>query len=346
MTNAKIFTVLTTINSPDKRVSDWKKITQNETIVIGDKKTPTSWNHPMCDYFSLSDQKKSGFTITNLLPENHYTRKNIGYLYAIKNGANAIIDTDDDNFPLILEWHNLLSCNFDANQHICSEDVTLKNIYSYFSNTEIPFWPRGFPLNLINIEDSNIKSTDITKIHTKDVGVWQCMVNGDPDIDAIHRLIYQKTPQFNNNRALIMGKNIFCPFNSQNTIWIDSDFFPLLYLPSTVSFRFTDILRGYIAQSVINSTSKNWGFFQPTSYQERNDHNLMNDFRSEVSMYSNMEEIFQIIFESCKSTNSIVDNLTNCYTSLSINNFVKDEEHKILNSWLTDLNSLQNISSD
>jgi len=346
MTNAKIFTVLTTINSPDKRVSDWKKITQNETIVIGDKKTPTSWNHPMCDYFSLSDQKKSGFTITNLLPENHYTRKNIGYLYAIKNGANAIIDTDDDNFPLILEWEKLLKPKFQIKEHSSSESVFFKNIYSYFSNSKIPFWPRGFPLNFINSDKSTIQSEDIIKSDVNNVGLWQCMVNGDPDIDAIHRLIFNNSPIFSYNDALIMGKNIFCAFNSQNTLWSDSALFPLLYLPSTVSFRFTDILRGYIAQAVINVSSKSWGFYNATSYQERNDHNLMNDFRSEVSMYSNMEEIFQIIFESCKSTNSIVDNLTNCYTSLSINNFVKHEEHKILNSWLTDLNSLQNISSD
>jgi hypothetical protein len=167
------------------------------------------------------------------------------------------------------------------------------------------------------------------------------MVNGDPDIDAIHRLIFKKTPQFNNNPALIMGKNIFCAFNSQNTLWLDSDLFPLLYLPSTVSFRFTDILRGYVAQSVINSSSKNWGFFQPTSYQERNDHNLMNDFNSELEMYTKMEEIFQIIFESCKPTNSIIDNLTNCYSSLCKNNFVKDKENAILSFWLKDLISLQ-----
>ena len=138
-----------------------------------------------------------------------------------------------------------------------------------------------------------------------------------------------------------MGDNVFCAFNSQNTLWSDSALFPLLYLPSTVSFRFTDILRGYIAQAVINVSSTNWGFYNATSYQERNDHNLMNDFRSEVSMYSNMEEIFQIIYQSCKTSNSIIDNLTNCYMSLSKKNIVKDEELRILNAWITDLNSLQ-----
>lgn len=138
-----------------------------------------------------------------------------------------------------------------------------------------------------------------------------------------------------------MGNNVFCSFNSQNTFWSDSDLFPLLYLPSTVSFRFTDILRGYVAQAVINASCKNWGFYQATAYQERNVHNLMNDFRSEVSMYSNMDEIFHIIYDSCGINHSITENLINCYSSLFKNKFVRDEELKILSSWMEDLNSLK-----
>jgi len=341
MSYSNIYCILTTINEPDERVSDWKKITQNETIVIGDKKTPSPWNHPSCSFISMVDQLNSEFTIANLLPQNHYTRKNLGYLYAIKNGASAIIDTDDDNFPYILQWNNLLSSNFDINEHAPSENISFKNIYTYFSDSDTLFWPRGFPLYFVNSDKSIIQSEDIIKSDVNNIGLWQCMVNGDPDIDAIHRLIFKNTPQFKNQTPLVMGDNIFCAFNSQNTIWLDSDLFPLLYLPSTVSFRFTDILRGYIAQAVINASSKNWGFYQATAYQERNVHNLMNDFRSEVSMYSNMEEIFQIIYQSCKTTNSIIDNFMDCYTSLSKKDFVKVEELRIVNSWLADLSLLR-----
>ena len=341
MTNSDIFTVLTTINSPDERVSDWMKITGNHTIVVGDKKTPSSWIHSKCDFMSLDDQIKSEFATASLLPENHYTRKNLGYLYAIKKGAQAIIDTDDDNFPNIHQWNNLLNSNFEVFEHASSKKISFKNIYSYFSDNNIPFWPRGFPLQLINHIDSDIKSNDVSKSQRRNIGLWQCMVDGDPDIDAIHRLIYKITPQFNNKVALMMGNNIFCAFNSQNTLWLDSELFPLLYLPSTVSFRFTDILRGYIAQAVINASSKNWGFYQATAYQDRNEHNLMNDFRSEVSMYANMEEIFQIIYESCKKNHSVGENLINCYSMLQCNDYVEDTELIILNSWMKDLNSLQ-----
>ena len=340
MNDSKNFTVLTTINSPDQRVADWMQITGNHTIVVGDKKTPNTWNHAKCEFICLEDQLMSDFAIASLLPKNHYTRKNLGYLYAIKKGAHAIIDTDDDNFPNIHQWNNLLNSNFEVFELAPSEKISFKNIYSYFSESDIPFWPRGFPLNLINDEKSIINPCEILNTSTKNVGLWQCMVEGDPDIDAIHRLIFKNTPQFSTKAALMMGNNIFCAFNSQNTLWIDSDLFPLLYLPSTVSFRFTDILRGFVAQAVMNTSSKNWGFYPATSYQDRNDHNLMNDFRSEVEMYSNMDEIFNIIFESCIQSHSIIDNFMNCYTSLCQNNFVKEDELHILNSWINDLSNI------
>ena len=340
MDDSKIFTVFTTINSPDERVSDWMKITGNHTIVVGDKKTPISWNYPTCYYYSFDKQLNSEFAIASLLPENHYTRKNLGYLYAIKKGAKTIIDTDDDNFPNTIKWNNLLSAKFEAFEHASSKKISFKNIYSYFSNLDIPFWPRGFPLSLINDSKTIIESNDISASNSKEIGLLQCMVNGDPDIDAIHRLIFKNTPHFTNRGALIMGNNVFCSFNSQNTLWADSDIFPLLYLPSTVSFRFTDILRGYVAQAVINVSSKKWGFYKATAYQERNVHNLMNDFRSEVSMYSNMDEIFHIIYDSCGINHSITENLLNCYSALYKNNFVEENELKILNSWLADLNHL------
>jgi hypothetical protein len=341
MSKSDIYSIFTTINDPDDRVYDWEKITKNKSIVIGDKKTPTSWKHSSCSYISIDEQHNSEFTIANILPDNHYAKKNIGYLYAIKNGAKTIIDTDDDNFPEVIKWNKLLNSEFETNEHSPAENISFKNIYSYFSNSEIPFWPRGFPLNFVNSDKSVIQSEDIKKSDVNSVGLWQCMVEGDPDIDAIHRLIFRNSPSFSSNEALIMGCNNFCAVNSQNTLWSDSTLFPLLYLPSTVSFRFTDILRGYVAQAAINVSSKSWGFYSATSYQERNDHSLMNDFRSEVSMYSNMEEIFQTIYQSCKTSNSIINNLMDCYISLSKKDFVKDEELRILSNWLTDLNSLK-----
>ena len=120
-----------------------------------------------------------------------------------------------------MSWKTLLKSEFEIFEHAPSEKISFKNIYSYFSNSDIPFWPRGFPLNLVNFEESNINLNDIRKTHKKEIGLWQCMVHGEPDIDAIHRLIFKNAPKFLNNSSILMG-NIFCAFNSQNTLWLDS----------------------------------------------------------------------------------------------------------------------------
>ena len=60
---------------------------------------------------------------------------------------------------------------FEIFEHSPSEKILFKNIYSYFSNSDIPFWPRGYPLNLVNLDESNINLTDITKTHNKEAGI-------------------------------------------------------------------------------------------------------------------------------------------------------------------------------
>eukprot|EP01034_Spumella_vulgaris_P037116 gene37116-45791_t len=44
------------------------------------------------------------FPLINILPWNHFGRKNVGYLYAILHGAQVVYDFDDDNI-LISEHH-------------------------------------------------------------------------------------------------------------------------------------------------------------------------------------------------------------------------------------------------
>jgi hypothetical protein len=163
------------------------------------------------------------------------------------------------------------------------------------------------------------------------------MVDGDPDIDAIHRLIFKKTPTFIHNQPILFGKNNLCSFNSQNTLWMHKNVFPLLYLPATVSFRFTDILRSYVCQLILNRSKICFGFYPATSYQERNDHNLMADFESEISMYQRTEEVVSILESAVKQNCSISDNLVNAYSSLEKIGVVDSLELKLIDYWLADL---------
>ena len=334
----KTTVVLTTINPPNPKIGKWAEASGNKVIVVGDNKTPSDWKHKECEFISIDDQKKGAFEISKCLLENHYTRKNIGYLYALENDASMIIDTDDDNFPYMEKWSELMTFGKETLYLGDQRDLTYKNIYTHFSDSSIPFWPRGFPLNKLATESSVIKPDEV--ISTKEnniIGLWQCMVDGDPDIDAIHRLIFKKTPTFVHKNPILFGKNNLCSFNSQNTLWMRKCIFPLLYLPATVSFRFTDILRSYVAQIILDRAEIFFGFYPSTSYQERNEHNLMADFESETSMYQRTEEIVSTLDGAVSQNASISDNLVNAYSSLEKIDIVDPLELQIIEYWLTDI---------
>src|SRR4051812_40583825 len=70
-------------------------------ILIGDTKTPDVKSTKQLLYFSISEQKKLYKKFARSLPIKHYARKNIGYLLAMSS-SDAIIETDDDNFPNII----------------------------------------------------------------------------------------------------------------------------------------------------------------------------------------------------------------------------------------------------
>ena len=336
--NKQATVVLTTINSPNPKIEKWAEISGNKVIVVGDNKTPCDWSHKDCDFISIEAQRKGIFAISKGLLENHYTRKNIGYLYALKNGASMIIDTDDDNYPFEQKWLELFNNEKPSLYLKDKETLTFKNVYTHFSNDETPFWPRGFPLNKLTTEDSIIMPEDVIPSSKETtIGLWQCMVDGDPDIDAIHRLIFKKTPHFIHSQPILFGRNNLCSFNSQNTLWKCKSIFPLLYLPATVSFRFTDILRSYVAQLIMERAQICFGFYPSTSYQERNDHNLMVDFESEISMYQHTENIVSALDRGVKAHCSIGDNLINAYSSLEKIGVVDQFELQLIDYWLEDI---------
>lgn len=102
--------IITTINKPTDAIL--KHISNNnyDTIIVGDIKTPDDYNKLNCIYLDINSQKKLFSELTKLIPYNHYSRKNLGYLYAIKKGYEIIYETDDDNIPYE-NFDNILEIN-------------------------------------------------------------------------------------------------------------------------------------------------------------------------------------------------------------------------------------------
>lgn len=92
--------VITTVAYPTSAVVALAAESEWRVVVVADTKTPTDWNHTNCDFLSIEKQNELAYSINPLIPFKSYTRKMIGYLYAIQNGAQWIYDTDDDNQPI------------------------------------------------------------------------------------------------------------------------------------------------------------------------------------------------------------------------------------------------------
>lgn len=323
--------VITTINHKSEAIKSFERLlSEYQILLVGDKKSQKIIDNEQSKFISLEQQDTLGFTITNKLPQNHYVRKNIGYLSVLKQGAKIIYDTDDDNipyenwkFPKFVDKHDLI---------FSEKSIKFYNIYKAYSKEKI--WPRGFPLNEIKNSNHEIK----TYKKELEVGVWQGLSDRDPDVDAIYRLLNPQEIIFEKNGSFILPKGTYCPFNSQNTLW-NREMIPYAYLPSTVTFRFTDILRGYIAQRCFWEYDKFLGFTEANVYQVRNEHDLMNDFKLEVPVYLNVEKLIKIL-DSLSLKKDYAYNLIKIYSELVKANIVDSTELDILNAWISDIKAI------
>jgi hypothetical protein len=298
-------------------------------VVVGDYKTPNHWQCSGTTFLSLEAQSSLGFDLEKFLPYNHYCRKMLGYLYAIEHNATVIVDTDDDNIP----YDDWSFPSFDGEYEAVEPDLGFVNMYSLFTKQKI--WPRGLPLHLIS-QGSKLTTS---QAQTASIGVWQGLADGDPDVDAIYRLTSDESCQFASRPPVYLGHRTLCPFNSQNTSF-RRELFPLLYLPTTVTFRFTDILRATVAQPIMWQHGFNLGFTKATVRQERNPHDYVKDFESEIPMYLTNEIAASAVASSIGRTDSISMQLLSAYKTLAELKIVNDSEVATVQAWLSDLKRL------
>ncbi len=338
---SKTALVVTSISSPNPVLkelasgaieNDWK------FYCVGDLKTPNDFQLEGCDFISHKEQVSlSSYKISPLLPDNHYARKNYGYLQAIENGADLIIETDDDNAPLKNFWTRQQT---EIEAERVEGDARWINAYQYFTDELV--WPRGFPLSWIK-RSLDVES-DSTQLKLRNViaPVQQFLANGDTDVDAIFRLVLSNEVEFNPRRyPLTLSKGMWCPFNSQSTQW-DQRAFKLLYLPSHCSFRMTDIWRSFVVQACLWANDWHLSFNSPSVFQLRNEHDLMKDFEDEVPGYLNNDKIVNELSKLPlrSGDQALLSNLVLCYEKLISLNLIQAKEEQLIEAWVQDISRL------
>tara|TARA_A100001015_G_C14981937_1_gene709832 strand:- start:176 stop:1810 length:1635 start_codon:yes stop_codon:yes gene_type:complete len=260
-----------------------------DLIIVGDIKTPNSYHNSNCIFLDIKKQKELYPKFSELLPYNHYCRKNLGYLYAIQNNYDIIYETDDDN--LIYDNFDDIINQIKSNTNIIKDkNNNWINIFKYFT-TNKNCWPRGFPLTQIH----NKTNFEISKQNSMS-SIIQGLVDNDPDVDSLYRLSNNEPIDWEKNKIINVSNENMCVFNTQNTFWINKKLFICMFIPCTVSFRYCDILRSIICNSLLYYSNNNLSYISPNVIQERNEHNLIEDFKSEYSMFIANENIFDYIY--------------------------------------------------
>ncbi|MDR3736260.1 MAG: STELLO glycosyltransferase family protein [Acidobacteriaceae bacterium] len=323
--------VVTTIQAPTPAIELISSMCERgwSAVVIGDTKTPTDWKSPNITYLSVDDQVKMFGDIARMIPVRHYSRKNLGYLYAMLHGAKVILETDDDNLP---------GPDFgsDLQQQVRGESVEHNgwvNVYRYFTDALI--WPRGLSLEAIHSVAS------IGPTGSFDCPVQQYLADDDPDVDAIYRLLYKDKLQFAVREPIVLQPGAWCPFNSQNTAFF-AVAFSLLYLPCHVSFRMTDIWRSFVVQAALWAHGYRLSFHKATVKQARNDHSLMRDFADEIPGYMGNEGIVKLLdAEHAKGPAATIQETAHrMWKALAVAHIIPAEELPIIDAWFTALGKL------
>jgi len=227
------------------------------------------------------------------------------------------------------KFDNIL-LNTHNSQIIKEKETPWINIFNYFKNNDNDIWPRGYPISLIG----NSSLFEFENIITKP-SIICGMVENDPDVDALFRLTQPEQYEWKTDKKIYISNENMCVFNTQNTFWVNKDLFISMLIPSTVSFRYCDILRGIICNIILNITNNHLLYISSNVIQKRNEHDLVEDLKSELLMYKHNENILNVISKDISKSESIKISLGKIYKNLYNNNIIKKNDIDILNLWLT-----------
>ena len=281
-----IYIATTTINPPTKALKLFAKNKNCKLIVALDKKSKR-FNLKNSVVLSTKYQEKKWPKLSKLIGWNCIQRRNFAILEAYNRGAEVIALIDDDNIP----YKNWFKNIYVDKKIKCKEILTNKKIFDpvgYTNHSNL--WHRGLPLELVNNRKYKIGKKNLIKPDIQ-ANFW----NGDPDIDAVCRMIFKPECNFKKSLFPFFSKKI-SPFNSQNTLIsrkVVRDYFLFPHIG-----RMDDIWASFYV------TSKNYKviYNEPTVYQQRNVHNLIKDFKDEYIGYTNSLNLVENLY---KDSNNI-----------------------------------------
>jgi hypothetical protein len=289
--------VTTTINPPTKALQLFAAKKDWDLIIVGDLITPHEEYRKFervnknVTYFSPVDQDKKFPKLSKAIGWRKIQRRNIGYVEAYERGAEIIATVDDDNI-LNDDWGKNLFVGEKIKVNFYKTNLSVFDPVGATNHKEI--WHRGFPLQLV----SKRKYSKPLKKEIK-ADIQADFWDGDPDIDAVCRMIFAPECKFN-KRFFPLASNKISPFNSQNT------FLTREVLKNYFLFPFVGRMDDIWAAFYVQALGFKVVFGRPTVYQDRNVHNLTRDMKDEYLGYENNLEIVETILKDPNKINNFL----------------------------------------
>jgi len=285
------FIATTTINKATKALIKYADLKDWTLVIAGDINTPDETKSFFKDfsnvvYLTPEDQRDINPKLSDLIGFKCIQRRNFAILYSYLSGADYIAVVDDDNIPLENWGKILLKRPINVHEYSTSDycfDPLFTTDHSYL-------WHRGFPLERVHCRDKFL--VGIKKMNASiQANLW----NGNPDIDAVARHIYNPTQlEFKDIKVYTSDK--IMPFNSQNII-LSREVIKDYFLFPDVG-RMDDIWASFFVQAVGHKVI----FGEATVFQERNEHNINKDM---ILEYSGYEKNYLLIQDLIKSAENI-----------------------------------------
>ena len=337
--------VTTTINVPQVLPMYVKSADANTRFfIIGDKKTDDCAmyafleplrTHADIRYYTVTDQAELGYACSPLIGWNCIMRRNIGFLEALKWGADTIISFDDDNVIL-----DPFSYKLD---HACTVDGTpasgpcVTSDSGWFDPGTLLFPPsphRGFP---ITTRRGDSRFRKFKPASSAKVGVNAGISLGDPDIWAVERIV--NAPEVHQvsellRSGLLVDSRTWTVFNSQNTAVI-RDLIPAWGMVPHVG-RMDDIYASLITQRVMRDRGLHVHFGQPFVWQQRNEQNVLTNLRHEIDGMEHITHLADLIGFRSLPGKSVIDDCRHMWEALSHTDWMPPDALKAMFAYLDD----------
>jgi len=329
-------------------------------VVVADKNGPKEYDDVEgVVYLTVERQRSLHFQIMDHLPWKHFGRKNVGFLYAIAHGAKIIYDTDDDNR---LKVANIPILGFDEKWSPLGDKVDISrprledsqgpgfrqqpgllNPYPSFRPTCGHIWPRGFPLDSVQVSGTFNKTLEATRLE-RPPAVQQYLADEDPDVDAIFRLTrplpcsFEGLPK-NPLGLMAIPPQHFTPYNAQATVHLYDAFWGLL-LPVTVHGRVSDIWRAYLTQKLLWDVGQVVAFAPSHVIHDRVAHDYLKDFQSEQDLQLKATAMVSFLSQWSSDAPTLVERIEQLWAALYTRGFVDIGDLKLAQAWIRDLISV------